>query len=278
MKLFSIIIPSFNQGAFLRDALASLRCSVRDLYEVLVFDGGSTDNSVELLKAEARQLDYWVSGPDGGQSAAINAGWRRATGRYVTWLNSDDLITAGGLDRLAAYVERTDYPPWVATDSMWISAEGRILRCVRGSEFRVGDLAKGMINVGGPSSFVRRDILEGVGYLREDYRYMMDTEFWYRLAKNGFRYVRFSEYFWALRLHPNAKMSGHLFAESAMQSAAHESWQQKAKEQGEIRQRYYPGATGSLRERMLFRMGRVARLETPLAVLGTLMRRGKTFL
>lgn len=277
MKLFSIVIPSYNQADYLRLTLESLRRSNRALYEVLVLDGGSTDGSVDILKNEAPNLDFWVSERDGGQSAAINRGWRMATGRYVTWLNSDDLITARGLDDLAVFIERRDNPDWVVTNSVWISAAGKILRCVRGSNYNEADRARGLMNVGGPSSFVRRDLLDRVGVLKENFHYMMDTEYWYRLAGHGIKFTRFHRYFWALRLHPRAKMSGHLFSESETSSAAHESWKVKRAEHESIRQLYFPFARENCWERAAFRFGRLARFETPLAIMETVRLRGRDF-
>lgn len=94
--LVTIAVPSFNQGRFLDDALASIFRQEIEV-EVFVLDGGSTDESVRVLERWAPLLAGWRSGPDGGQAAAINEGIARGRAPYVCWLNSDDWFLPGGL-------------------------------------------------------------------------------------------------------------------------------------------------------------------------------------
>lgn len=89
----SIITPSFNQGRFLS---ATLECVLGQGYPALdyvVMDGGSTDNSVDIIKQRESELSFWRSEPDRGQAAAINEGFARSSGAILAWLNSDDLYT-----------------------------------------------------------------------------------------------------------------------------------------------------------------------------------------
>src|SRR4051812_44681642 len=93
----SVVVPSYNQGQFLGEALQSIfRQGYPDL-EVVVMDGGSTDDSVSVLRSFAPRLKYWQSQKDGGQSAAINAGLRHCSGDLVAWLNSDDFYWGDAL-------------------------------------------------------------------------------------------------------------------------------------------------------------------------------------
>lgn len=94
----SIIVPSFNQGRFLSDTLQSIVDQNYDGVEIIVMDGGSTDNSVEVIKQFEQHIAYWQSEKDAGQSNAINNGFKKATGEFVTWLNSDDVLLAGALE------------------------------------------------------------------------------------------------------------------------------------------------------------------------------------
>jgi len=84
----SFITPSFNQGRFLEATLRSVLLQGYPNLEYFVLDGGSTDNSVEILQKYSPWLSYWVSEPDGGQSAAINRGLHMSSGFYATWINS----------------------------------------------------------------------------------------------------------------------------------------------------------------------------------------------
>src|SRR5579859_7922275 len=86
----SIVVPSYNQARFLPEALDSIFRQGYPHLEVVVMDGGSDDGSVKVIESYAPRLKYWQSRPDGGQSAAINAGMGHCTGDLVAWLNSDD--------------------------------------------------------------------------------------------------------------------------------------------------------------------------------------------
>src|SRR6266487_3647169 len=93
----SIVVPSYNQGHFLREALESIFRQDYPWLEVVVMDGGSSDESVDIIRSYESRLAYWQSQPDGGQSAAINAGMQHCTGDLVAWLNSDDFYWGDSL-------------------------------------------------------------------------------------------------------------------------------------------------------------------------------------
>ena len=178
----TIAVPSYNQGRFLDAALASI--FAQDVpVEVFVLDGGSTDESLDVIRSYEDRLAGWRSHPDGGQAAAINEGIARGTAPYVGWLNSDDTLLDGGLKRLidalelspAAptaygrvwnYVERTavQKPIWVEPFS-----ERRLtLRCI----------------VSQPGTLIRRSAWEAVGGLNGDLRMALDYDLWWRLYKS----------------------------------------------------------------------------------------------
>ena len=89
----SVVTPSFNQGKFLGATFESVLGQGYPALEYLVMDGGSEDNSVEVIKQREAELSFWRSGPDRGQAAAINEGFSRCSGQILGWLNSDDLYT-----------------------------------------------------------------------------------------------------------------------------------------------------------------------------------------
>src|SRR5262249_31640504 len=98
----SVVTPSFNQGPYLDRTICSRLHQNYPNLECLIIDGGSTDESVEIIKRYERHLTYWVSEPDTGQSNAINKGLAHATGTILAWLNSDDRYLPGTLDAVAA--------------------------------------------------------------------------------------------------------------------------------------------------------------------------------
>lgn len=97
----SIITPSFNQGEFIEETIRSVLLQGYPNLEYIIIDGGSTDNSVEIIRAYEPWLAFWQSEPDRGQADAINKGFARATGEILAWLNSDDLYEPGALKIVA---------------------------------------------------------------------------------------------------------------------------------------------------------------------------------
>ncbi len=107
MKI-SIITPSYNQGQFLEETIKSVLDQNYPDLEFIIVDGGSTDNSVEIIRKYEKHLAWWVSEKDSGQSDAINKALRRATGEVINWINSDDMHTPGSLQHVADLFRKTN--------------------------------------------------------------------------------------------------------------------------------------------------------------------------
>ncbi len=102
MHRISIVTPSFNQGHFIEETINSVLDQQYPNLEYIVIDGGSTDNSVEVIKRYSKYLKLWVSEKDGGQVDAINKGLKHCTGEVFNWLNSDDYLEPGALHTIAS--------------------------------------------------------------------------------------------------------------------------------------------------------------------------------
>lgn len=102
----TIIITSYNQGQYLEQTILSVLGQQYPNLEYIIMDGGSTDNSVEIIKRYSNRLSHWESGPDKGQAAAIAKGFAMSTGTILGWLNSDDLLLPGCLSIVASKFPR----------------------------------------------------------------------------------------------------------------------------------------------------------------------------
>ena len=175
----SIVVPNYNGGATLAD---TLQCLVDQEYpglEIIVVDGGSTDNSVQIIRQYAPHIAWWIGEPDRGQAQAINKGFAHATGQIVNWLCSDDILLPGALRTVG---EQFATSP--ATDVL----VGRTRVEYAGEEHRnyVDDPTQAKIRLipanhafSQQSCFWRRDLLaERTGPLDESYEYAMDLELW----------------------------------------------------------------------------------------------------
>lgn len=220
--LLSIVIANYNYGRFLEEAIRSVLSQSCDDYELIIVDGGSTDNSVEVIKKYEDKIAWWVSEKDKGQSDAFNKGFARANGKFLTWLNADDVMLPGVIEKLKYASEKHPKCEWFVGGVLWLDPEMKVVNCGRGRPFSEIRYREGNVSVWGPSSFFTKRLLDAVGGVDERFHYTMDTDLWLRFAcKENARYLPFCNYAWGLRLHPDAKMSGHNFTEDGKLDAQH---------------------------------------------------------
>lgn len=208
--LFSIVIANYNYGRFLEDAILSvLSQGLGQSVELIIVDGGSTDNSVEVIKKHADKIAWWVSEPDGGQSAAFNKGFSHAHGRFLTWLNADDIFTPGALKAVERAIEGNPLCEWFVGSTVWADENLRVKKCFCAHRFSMMRAKWSSLSAGGPSSFFTKRLLDEVGGLDESLHYMMDTDLWYRFYRDcGVKYCRTRHNVWVYRQHEASKMSG----------------------------------------------------------------------
>jgi glycosyltransferase involved in cell wall biosynthesis len=178
--LVTIGVPSYNQGRFLEQALASI--FEQDLpVEVFVADGGSTDGSVDIIRRYADRLAGWRSHPDRGQAAAVNECIARGSAPYVGWLNSDDAFLGGGLQHLVDALKRNPAAP-AAYGKVWSYMEGGLDKPVFVEPFNERRLALRCI-VSQPGALVTRTAWEAVGGVDESFVMAIDYDLWWRLYR-----------------------------------------------------------------------------------------------
>ena len=180
MKI-SVVIPSYNQARFLSATLESVLGQDHADREVLVFDGGSTDGSVAILESYGDRL-WWTSGPDHGQTDAINRGLHRARGDVLAYLNSDDVYYSGALSKVAAHFREHPGSVVLYGDADHLHADGSVMEPYPTEPWDYDRLLH-VCYLCQPAVFWRREIMERHGVFDDRLRYAMDYEYWLRVGR-----------------------------------------------------------------------------------------------
>jgi len=201
--LVSILTPSFNQARWLGDNLASVANQTYEWTEHIVFDGGSTDDSVNVLQRHAGPSVSWRSEPDQGQSDAINKAFGEARGEIIGWLNSDDAYFSR--ETIALVVDAFHRDPEadvIYGHAVLVDANGLILQVLWTPPLWARVLRiHGFITQ--PTAFIRRRVL-GDRLVSPDFESMMDAELWLRLSDRH-RFVRLNRILAIDRHQPDRK-------------------------------------------------------------------------
>jgi glycosyltransferase involved in cell wall biosynthesis len=203
MTLVSIITPSYNQAPYLEQTIQSVLEQDYPRIEYIVIDGGSTDNSVEIIKKYADRLAYWVSEKDSGQAEAINKGFSRANGEILAWLNSDDYYLLNTVSVAVRCFEQHPDVVMVYGDMFAVDGDGQTINVIRFKQLSLEDLLCFQI-IGQSSVFFRRSAFEKAGTLETKFHFMLDHHLWIRLAQRG-RILHVPQVWSAARYHAEAK-------------------------------------------------------------------------
>lgn len=202
--LVTIVTPSYNQAAYLGQTMQSVFAQTYPQIEYIVVDGGSQDGSRELIEAQAQRLAWWVSEPDQGQTDAINKGFARSTGRYLAWLNADDILHPQAVAEAVAYLEAHPQTGLVYGDADYIDASGRVVGRFPAAQTDYARLRRGYVHVPQQAAFWRADLWHQVGPLDPSFVFAMDYDLWVRLAKVS--QIQYVPRLWAqFRLHADSK-------------------------------------------------------------------------
>ena len=183
LPIISIVTPSYNQGSYLEETILSVLEQGYPALEFFIFDGGSTDGSLDIIQKHQDQLTFWESKPDRGQSHAINKGFRMASGEIVAWLNSDDLLAPGALKVVAQAWQQNPGVGLITGQTEIIDQAGKPTGNIFGSEPNViNSLLSSENPVSQPSTFFSTSALKEVGFLDETLHMSMDWDLWLRIG------------------------------------------------------------------------------------------------
>jgi len=250
-SLLTIVIANYNYGRFLEAAIESVlrdadtesdgRLAVLgQLVELIICDAASTDNSVDIIKKYANGLPpntqlhewllqlnsrqatrsskqfitWWCSEKDNGQSAAFNKGFSHGSGKYLTWLNADDMFVPGGLRSVVRQLIAHPDCDWFTGNTVGFRDGGEIIHAAFGPHWFPAFMQwkNSPIVVPGPTSFFSRKIYEQVGRIDENLHYTMDAHLWIKFIVAGIKQRRILALVWAFRYHESSKtceFNGH---------------------------------------------------------------------
>lgn len=185
MKI-TAIIPSYQQAVYLPATLASVCSQDYPDVEILVFDGGSTDGSADILRGWPVPTDgktlRWVSQRDGGQADAINLGLRAGTGDVFAYLNSDDVYYPGALGTVAAHFQAHPDCAALYGRAHHLHADGSVMEDYPTEPWNYERLLDTCF-LCQPATFWRREVVERFGVFDDALRFALDYEYWLRAGR-----------------------------------------------------------------------------------------------
>ncbi|MFN4082974.1 MAG: glycosyltransferase family 2 protein [Bacteroidia bacterium] len=183
--LISIITPSFNQAKWLETCILSVLNQNYSNFEYIIIDGGSTDESVSIIKKYEDKLAYWQSKPDGGQAKALNIGYKKAKGQIIAYLNADDCYEPGCFESVVrTYEVNQEYAIYYGKCKT-IDAEGNLLHEGQGDQIKFSKLLKdGMLpHMFQPACFFNHRYLNREYFINEKFNLAFDYELILSLAQ-----------------------------------------------------------------------------------------------
>lgn len=185
----SVITPSYNQGEFLERTVQSVLNQQYPNLEYIIIDGGSTDNSLSIIKKYQRELFYWVSEKDKGQANAINKGFKRATGDIQCWLNSDDIHFPWTLHLVSNFFSKYPQIDWISGQAVSINVNdvivktgihtGKVTSLLKGGFYH----GKGLGFIPQEGTFWKKSLWEKSGGCNENKQFAMDYFLWKKFAQ-----------------------------------------------------------------------------------------------
>ncbi|NBD31894.1 MAG: glycosyltransferase [Cyanobacteria bacterium] len=206
--LISVIIPSFNQGDYIEETILSVIGQQYPNLEIIIIDGGSTDQTVQIIEKYSKHITYWHSRKDQGQADAINQGMKLSSGEILCWLNSDDMYLSGTLlDVGKRFIGRTNENLLLYGAAVTIKEEPNSLKSGSQIPSSFDNFTLTYRDpIVQPSTFWTRKLWESAGELNISYNYVLDWD-WFIRASQIAEFERVSKFYSVYRYHPQHKTS-----------------------------------------------------------------------
>ena len=202
--LVSIVTPSFNQDRYIEDTIQSVLAQDYPQIEYRIVDGGSTDNTIGVIKKYESKLVGWVSEKDKGQTDAINKGFAQAKGDILAWINSDDTYEPGAVSAAVRYLQEHPDVGMVYGDCNFIDASGKVIGKFNAAQTSYSLLRQGYSHIPQQTMFFRAELWRQVGPLDPSFYFAMDYDLWTRIAARA--EIKYVPQTWAnFRLHSSGK-------------------------------------------------------------------------
>jgi glycosyltransferase involved in cell wall biosynthesis len=205
MPKISVVVPSFNQAKYLEMTLRSILDQNYPDLELIVIDGGSKDESPEIIRKYEQYMKFWCSEPDGGQTQGIIKGFAQATGEVLCFLNSDDLFEPGVLREVGEYFSQHPDADAVYGDALWIDAEGKALRRQKEIPFNRFIFLYTYDYIPGMSMFWSRSIYNRAGGLNPAFQLAFDEDLWIRFSDAHGKISHVARQWSRMRFYPEQK-------------------------------------------------------------------------
>ncbi|MCI4626450.1 MAG: glycosyltransferase [Candidatus Magnetoovum sp. WYHC-5] len=186
----TIVTPSLNQGVYLEECILSILGQGYPRLEYIIMDGGSSDNSVDIIRKYQKYLSRWISAPDGGQYAAINEGFKGTSGEIMAWLNADDKLHSGALWKVAELFDTYKEVLWLTGRPTVWNDSGKLVHVVDPLPFwsrkKYLDGLIGPPHIQQESTFFRRLLWQLAGStIDANLYYAGDLELWCRFFRHA---------------------------------------------------------------------------------------------
>jgi glycosyltransferase involved in cell wall biosynthesis len=204
----SIITPSFNQAEFLERTIKSVLGQGYPNLEYIIIDGGSTDDSVDIIKKYEGRITFWVSEKDNGQAEAIKKGFDKAAGDIYAWLNSDDIYLPGTLTKISNIFQETT-ADIVYGDEYVIDKDDNIvgerLQLPFPYRFALPFMVYGGFCPYQPATFWKKSIHEKAGGIDTQFKFVIDPDLFARFILENANFVHIGEKLTSFRVHETSK-------------------------------------------------------------------------